>query len=41
MARIFVIADTRDNLAALDRALEELESRGVKRLLHAGDIIAP
>ena len=41
MARIGVIADTHDNLAALDRALEELERRGVKRLLHAGDIIAP
>ncbi|MCD6357970.1 MAG: metallophosphoesterase family protein, partial [Thermoproteales archaeon] len=41
MAKIGVMADTHDNLAALDKALRELERRGVKRVLHAGDIIAP
>jgi len=41
VAKIGVMADTHDNLAALDKALKELERRGVKRVLHAGDIIAP
>lgn len=41
MAKVGVIADTHDKLSTLDRALGELKRRGVKRVLHAGDIIAP
>lgn len=41
VAKVGIISDTHDNLPAVDRALEELEKRGVRMLIHAGDIIAP
>ncbi|MEM1521815.1 MAG: metallophosphoesterase [Thermofilaceae archaeon] len=41
MVRVGIISDTHDNLSAVDKALNEFESRNVKVLIHAGDIIAP
>ena len=41
MVLLGVISDTHDNLHAVDKALEEFERRGVKTIIHAGDIIAP
>lgn len=41
MTLVGVIADTHDNLPALDKILSELEGRGVKVVIHAGDIVAP
>lgn len=38
---IAVISDSHDNLTTLDRAVDLALERGVERLLHAGDIIAP
>ena len=38
---IGVLADTHDNLVVTGRALEELRTRAVEALLHAGDYIAP
>jgi len=36
-----VMADTHDNLAAIRKAVEYFNQRGVKQVLHAGDYIAP
>lgn len=41
MPKIGIISDTHDNLQALDNILSKFEERGVKKLVHAGDIIAP
>ncbi|MEM2218434.1 MAG: metallophosphoesterase family protein, partial [Thermofilaceae archaeon] len=41
MPKIGIISDTHDNLQALDNLLNKFEERGVKSLIHAGDIIAP
>jgi putative phosphoesterase len=36
-----VISDTHDNVAAVERAVEAFEKRGVGTVLHCGDVIAP
>jgi putative phosphoesterase len=36
-----LLTDTHDNLPALDAALTAFRSRGVRHVLHAGDITAP
>lgn len=41
MGRIGIVSDSHDNLEAVDKALTELEKRGIKLIIHAGDIIAP
>ncbi|MCS7105164.1 MAG: metallophosphoesterase [Thermofilaceae archaeon] len=41
MGRIGLVSDSHDNLEAVDKALIELEKRGIKLIIHAGDIIAP
>lgn len=41
MTELGIISDTHDNLPALDKALEEFERRGIRTIIHAGDIIAP
>lgn len=41
MPRIGIMSDSHDNLAAVDRALEEFKRRGVVHIIHAGDIISP
>jgi putative phosphoesterase len=38
---IGLIADTHDNLPMVDKAVEELNLKGVSLVLHAGDYIAP
>jgi putative phosphoesterase len=38
---IGVISDSHDNVRALERALGDLKARGVKLVLHAGDIVSP
>jgi putative phosphoesterase len=39
--RIGVIADTHDNLPALDKAIKRLNDEKVDLVLHAGDYVAP
>jgi putative phosphoesterase len=39
--RIGVIADTHDNLPALDKAIKKLNDENVDLVLHAGDYVAP
>ncbi len=41
MRLVGVVADSHDNLPAIERAVEVLKEVGVEALLHAGDIIAP
>jgi putative phosphoesterase len=36
-----VVADTHDNVAAVERAVAAFEERGVERVLHCGDVVAP
>jgi len=36
-----VISDTHDNVAAVERAVDAFEERGVGTVLHCGDVIAP
>ena len=36
-----VISDTHDNLPVIARGLDMLQERGVKTILHAGDLVAP
>lgn len=38
---IGILADTHDNLAAVEAALAVFADRGVERILHCGDVIAP
>ncbi len=38
---IGIISDTHDNLDAMDRAVEYLNSRDLEMVIHAGDYIAP
>ncbi|MFB6113890.1 MAG: metallophosphoesterase [Halodesulfurarchaeum sp.] len=38
---IGVIADTHDNVTAVEQAVSSFESRGVEVVLHCGDVIAP
>jgi len=38
--KIGIIADTHDNLPAIDRAIERLNQEGVQLVLHAGDYVA-
>lgn len=39
--KIGIIADTHDNLPALDRAIDRLNQEKVQLVLHAGDYVAP
>jgi len=39
--KLGVVADTHDNLAYVERAVELFESEGVERVIHCGDIVAP
>ncbi|HDY74176.1 MAG TPA: YfcE family phosphodiesterase, partial [Euryarchaeota archaeon] len=36
-----IIADTHDNLGAIDAALEIFRDQGVELVIHAGDLISP
>ena len=38
--KIGIIADTHDNLPAIDRAIERLNQEEVQLVLHAGDYVA-
>jgi len=38
---IGIIADTHDNLGAIDAAIEIFDERGVELVVHAGDLISP
>lgn len=38
---IGILADTHDNLEAIRKAVELLNNRGVKVVIHAGDFVAP
>ena len=38
---IGVISDTHDNLNAIDKAVELLNSKGVELVIHAGDFVSP
>jgi len=39
--QIGIVSDTHDNLDLVDRAVDFLESEGVARVIHCGDIVAP
>jgi len=39
--KIGIIADTHDNLPAIDKAVKRLNDEGVELVLHAGDYVAP
>jgi len=39
--KLGIVADTHDNLAYVDRAVELFESENVERVVHCGDIVAP
>ena len=39
--KLGIVADTHDNLALVDRAVELFESENVDRVVHCGDIVAP
>lgn len=39
--RVGIISDTHDRLPTLERALETVTGRGLRTVLHPGDIIAP
>ena len=39
--QIGVIADTHDNVAAVEAAVERFEARDIEVLIHCGDVIAP
>ena len=39
--KIGLIADTHDNLEAIDKAIEVLNEKNVEHVLHAGDLISP
>lgn len=36
-----IVSDTHDNVAAVERAVDEFEERGVGTVVHCGDVIAP
>ncbi|SFR96454.1 hypothetical protein SAMN05216559_1603 [Halomicrobium zhouii] len=36
-----IVADTHDNLALVEAAVETFEERGVETVIHCGDIVAP
>ena len=38
---IGIISDTHDNIYMIDKAVEELNKRQVRLVLHAGDYISP
>ena len=39
--KIGIIADTHDNLQAIDKAIERLNQEKVSLVMHAGDYVAP
>ncbi len=39
--KLGIIADTHDNLEAIQRAVEHFRQQGVELVLHAGDFVAP
>lgn len=39
--KVALVSDTHDNLYAVDRLVKVLKERGIKVVLHAGDMIAP
>lgn len=39
--RLGIVADTHDNLAAVDRIVETFEREGIETVIHCGDFIAP
>lgn len=39
--KVGILSDTHDNLEAIDRAVEVFNSRNVKAVIHAGDVISP
>jgi uncharacterized protein len=41
MTKIAVLSDTHDNIANLEKALEQIRTSGAEVLLHCGDLCAP
>jgi putative phosphoesterase len=41
MTKIAILSDTHDNIANLEKAMEQIRSSGAEVLLHCGDLCAP
>jgi putative phosphoesterase len=41
MAKIGIISDTHDDMAAIRKAVDLLNEKGVTHIIHAGDIVSP
>ena len=39
--KICILSDSHDNLALLDSAVEDAQTRGAEAVLHCGDVVAP